>query len=335
MANRKTVYNGNLTSAEEWSKVSKLNKRLLKDFLGYCRSTDKSPQTMIQYENHLKIFFCWNVRENENADFVNLRKRDLIVFFGTGAREWGWSPARLAAVRSSLSTFSNYIERILDDEFPTFKNIVKVLEPIHIEPVRDKTVLDPEKVEKLIDELVEEKEYQKACWLSLMYSSGMRKAEVAQMMDDFFIPENIVFDIMYRTPKIRTKGRGVKGKVVPRYVFTYTFQKYLELWREERKRLGIDLPNLFVVKKGDHYEPAKVTTFNSWANWLSDKTGEDIYCHAYRHLWCTAALKQGYPAEVVQKLQNWSSLSLVSTYNDTTDEEELDAFFKSFGKENN
>lgn len=332
MAGRKTVYNDGLTDEETWEKVNKINKRLVKDFNGYCRSTDKSPATIFMYESILKVFFCWNYRENENKSFIEVRKRDLIIFFGWGKTELGWSPNRVVNVRSVLSTFSNYIERILDDEYPTFKNLVKILEPIHIEPVREKTVLGSEEIEQLIDQLVEEKDYQKACWLALMYSSGMRKAEVAQMMDDFFVPENIVFDIMYRTPKIRTKGRGVKGKVVSRYVFTYTFQRYLELWREERKRLGITLPNLFVVKKGDRYEPAKTTTFNSWAQGLSNKTGKDIYCHAYRHAWTTSLAKKGYPTAVIQKLQQWSTSDMVGRYTDTTDEEELGDFFKQLNK---
>lgn len=332
---RSTVYNSNLTNDEEWALVNSFNKKLLKGFISYCRSTDKSPETIKQYESQLKLFFCWNLRENEDKKFTEIRKRDLVIFFGNGRDEWGWSSARLASLRSSLSTFSNYIERILDDEFPTFKNIVKVLEPIHIEPVREKTVLSPEVIEDTLNKLVEAKDYQRACWLALMFSSGMRKAEVAQMRDDFFVPENIVFDIMYRTPKIRTKGRGAKGKVVPRYVFTYTFQKYLDMWREERARLGIDIPELFVVKKGDRYEPAKITTFNSWAAYLSNMTGQDIYCHAYRHAWCSNLKRNKYPDAVIQRLQNWSSSQMISVYNDISEEEELQDFFRELNTDKN
>lgn len=329
---RSTVYNDNLAADEDWQRVSGKNKRLLQDFLAYCESCDKSPSTRKQYKNQLKIFFCWNERYNNNKFFTDVKKRDFILFFGYGRVELGWSPNRLASLRAVLSSLSNYIERIMDDEYPNFKNVVKVLEPIKITPVREKTVLSAEKVEETLEKLVEEKEYQRACWLALLYSSGMRKAEAVQMKVDFFTPENIVFDIMYRTPKIRTKGAGRAGKQVPRYVFTYTFDKYLNLWLEERKELGITNPELFVVKRRDEYVPANISTFNSWATWLSDYMNVDLYAHSLRHLWTTSLARKGYPTAVIQKLQAWSSTALVDVYNDTTDEEELGSFFAQLNK---
>ena len=53
---RSTVYNDGLVTEAKWEKVSKENKRLLKDFLDYCKASDKSPQTRYQYERQLKIF---------------------------------------------------------------------------------------------------------------------------------------------------------------------------------------------------------------------------------------------------------------------------------------
>ena len=44
---RTTVYNDNLTDC--WDKVSKDNQRLVKDFIQYCKSNDRSPQTILQY----------------------------------------------------------------------------------------------------------------------------------------------------------------------------------------------------------------------------------------------------------------------------------------------
>ena len=45
---RTTVYNDNLT--QDYDKVSSQNQRLVKDFIRYCKSNDKSPQTIHQYE---------------------------------------------------------------------------------------------------------------------------------------------------------------------------------------------------------------------------------------------------------------------------------------------
>lgn len=60
MAGRSTVYNDNLYDEATWKLVNKENKRLYDDFLAYCESCDKSPMTRKQYQNQLRIFFCWN-----------------------------------------------------------------------------------------------------------------------------------------------------------------------------------------------------------------------------------------------------------------------------------
>ena len=61
---RSTVYNTNLT--RDWEHVSAQNRRLVRDFLQYAKANDKSPQTIQQYEEWLKVFFCWNFAENED-----------------------------------------------------------------------------------------------------------------------------------------------------------------------------------------------------------------------------------------------------------------------------
>ena len=43
---RRTVYNGFLTN--EWDQVSEANKEFVSAFISYCRSNDKSPQTIKQ-----------------------------------------------------------------------------------------------------------------------------------------------------------------------------------------------------------------------------------------------------------------------------------------------
>ena len=77
---RKTVYNNNLTS--DWQGVNEKNKKLLKEFIRYCVANNKSPQTCEQYEAQLKVFFCWNFTENNDKFFVDIKKRELVNFFG-------------------------------------------------------------------------------------------------------------------------------------------------------------------------------------------------------------------------------------------------------------
>lgn len=324
---RTTVYN-QLVTQEEWKSVAISNKGLLNDFVRYCKSNDKSPNTTHQYEQQLRIFFTWNYRENFNKTFPNIKKRDFVNFFGWGRNDMGWSSNRLASFRAVLSSLSNYIERILDEEHPNFRNVVKVLEPIHIEPVREKTVITREQAQSALTDLTNADELQLACWFSLLLSSGMRKSELLQMKVEFFVPENIVFDLMYRTPKIRTKGKGKAGKQVSRYVFAYEFQPFFDSWMAQRDKLGIKSEYLFVTKTGDEYTPAKISTLNSWAKRVGDMMGVELYSHSLRHYFVTNLRRSGYPAEIIQKLQNWADSKMVDVYSDISHEEELDDFFK-------
>ena len=48
------------------------------------------------------------------------------------------------------------------------------------------------------------------------------------MRVDFFTPEREVFgSYMYCTPEIRSKGRGVQGKVIKKYVIKQLFDPFL------------------------------------------------------------------------------------------------------------
>ena len=325
---RKTVYNDDLS--KEWQVVNKKNQKLLNEFIRYCISNDKSPQTCSQYESQLKVFFCWNYRENEDKFFVDIKKRELVNFFGWG-REVGWSPCRLASLRAVLSSLSNYIERILDEEYPSFRNIVKVLEPIHLEAVREKTIIEKDDIMAGIERLVALGEYQYACFLSLLFSSGMRKAEAAQMKVSFFTTEkqDALGGLAYVTPRIRTKGHGARGKQVPRYVFRETFDRYFELWLKEREKLGIEIDDLFVIKSVDgKYQPAKAQNFSHWAVKIGELIGvNSLYCHSLRHAFTTYLKRQNFPTDIVQKIQSWGSADMVARYDDRTESEELDVFF--------
>lgn len=331
---RTTVYNDDLS--KEWQIVNPKNQKLLREFVRYCVANDKSPHTCNQYESQLKIFFCWNYRENADKFFIDVKKRDLVNFFGWG-REIGWSPCRLASLRAVLSSFGNYIERILDEDYPTFRNLVKVLEPIHLEAVREKTIIEKDDIMAGIERLVALGEYQYACFLSLLFSSGMRKSEAAQMKVSFFTTErqDALGGLAYMTPKIRTKGHGARGKQVQRYVFKETFDKYFDLWMKEREKLGVKTDALFVIKGGyEDYQPAKSQNFSHWAQKIGELIGvESLYCHSLRHAFTTYLKRNGTPTDVVQKLQSWGSADMVARYDDRSESEELDEFFSTLSGE--
>ena len=328
---RSTVYNDGLVTEAKWEKVSKENKSLLKDFLDYCKASDKSPQTRYQYERQLKVFFCYVAENLDNKFFVDLKKKDLIKFSLWLQSDLGVSSARISTLRSCISSMSAYIEEVLDDEYPTFRNIASVIKISNREPVRDKTVMSEEEMQKCLDMLVEQKRYQIACYFALLISSGMRKSEAIQMKVSYFTEKSKVLNGMfYLTPFIRTKGKGEKGKPLKKYIIVKTFQKYFDLWMNERKEKGIQSEWLFVTYKDGNYDPAAISTVNSWATIIGKITNLDYYNHSSRHFFTTYMKEQGFSDTRIQSLVGWASLDMVRRYDDHTAEQELEGALAEF-----
>ncbi len=328
---RSTVYNDNLT--QDWGLVSDQNKKLVRDFIKYCKSNDKSPQTIKQYEEWLKVFFCWNYKENEDMFFINLKKRDFVYYFGW-CRDLGMSSNRIASLKSALSSLSSEIELLYEDVYPDFRNQLRGLEPIHISTVRKKTVISDEEIAKILDGLTKAGNYQEACYLALACASGSRKAELLQMKPEFFVPEREVFGgYMYCTPEVRSKGRGKQGKLIKKYVIKELFKPFFDRWMEERKRLSISTPTLFVTKKGGEYVPATISTANCIAAKISKDFGIDYYSHSSRHFFCTYLKKMELPDDVVVQIIGWSESTgsaMVGIYDDTDKTERMEKFFNKF-----
>lgn len=327
---RSTVYNDNITSS--WDKVSKENKQLVNDFIKYCKSNDKSPQTIHQYEEWLKVFFCWNYDENDDKFFVDLKRRDFVYYFGW-CRDLGMSANRIASLKSVLSSLSSEIELLYEDVYPQFHNQLRALEPVKISTVREKTVISNQQMTEILEKLVEEKEYQIACYLALACASGSRKAELLQMKVNFFTPEREVFDgYMYCTPEIRSKGQGKRGKIIKKYVIKELFQPFLNLWLKEREEKGITMDSLFVTKKDGEYVPATVSTANSFAAKISKIFDIDYYTHSSRHFFCTYLKRMKLPDDVITQIFGWSNSDMIKIYSDIPAEEILGEFFTNFIK---
>lgn len=327
---RQTNYNKNLVTEEKLALVLSENLELMEDFLSYCVSSNRAASTIVQYKNQLRIFFVWNQENNKNMFFTKIKKRDFVRFFGWVSEILEASPSRITSFRAVISSLSNYIETVLDDEYPEFRNNIKALDAIPKTQVREKTVMTDEKIEWCLDYLVSHEHYELACYLAILMSSGMRKSEVLQMEVDFFTSkQKIVLNCMYETGKIRTKGRGKQGKQISRLVFKETFDPYLKLWLEQREKKGIKSPYLFVRYKNGQYLQAHTATLNSWSERLSRMMEIPFYPHCMRHYFTTSLKRRGYPDNIIQKIVKWSSMAMVSLYNDMSEEEELGDFFSS------
>lgn len=323
---RKTVQN-DITSEALLKQVNPKNMRLKKDFLQYLHSMQRSDKTCAAYDNDLDIFFVYLLQNCDNKFFVDMTKRDLISFQTYLIDENKNSPARIRRIKATLSSLSNYISNVLDDEFPNYRNIIHAIESPPNTPVREKTVLSDAQCQELLDKLVASQKYEQACMAALAMFGGRRKSELVRFKVHYFDDENIIFGSLYKTPEpIKTKGRGGNKPLVV-YTLAKDFKPYLDMWLNERKKQGIESEWLF-PDQADPTQHMHADTLNSWANTFSRLLGVDFYWHCCRHRLCTALSVSGLPDDVIQTLFGWSSLDLVQIYKDTDPIDNLGKYFQ-------
>lgn len=233
---------------------------------------------------------------------------------------------------------STYIENILDDEYENYRNIVTKIEISEKQPVREKTVLTQEQIDKCLDKLIKQEKYQIACYLALAVASGSRKQELLRFKISYFKDEYIRFGCLYKTPeKIKTKGRTSKGKMLEKWTFVSMFKPYFDLWMKYREENNIKSEWLFVRKNEDgEYEQASVATVNSWCSYISSVLGVPFYSHAARHRYVTMMKESKLPDGVIVALMGWESkngsgLSMVSVYSDLDESDMLSDYFDENG----
>lgn len=331
---RTTVYN-NITSEDKMEQVNPENIQLENDFLEYLASIDRAKSTIKQYKANLHVFWCWNLEFNKNKFFVDLTKREFSKFQSHVMTVWGWSPKRIRTVKATISSLSNYIENILDDEFEGYKPIVRKIESPADVAVRDKSVFSAEELQSLLDKLVESGNYMKACALSLAMNNGRRKAELTRFKVSYFTDDNLICDgALYKTPeKMTTKGRGSRGKLLDVYTLAKPFKPYLDLWLKQRKELGIKSDWLFPKCKDGEWIDESIDTvlLDSWGNTFTRMINKPFYWHSIRHYFTTSLLEYNLPESVVQDIVGWQSSDMVRIYDDRSNEAQFEKYFGADG----
>lgn len=325
---RKTVMT-KITSPEKTAMINKDNMRLKNDFLMYLKSVQRSPGTISGYDSDLTILLTYILDNLDNKYFQNLTKRDLIGF-----QNWmvsnGNSSARIRRVKAAISSLSNYCENILSDDDPDFdgyRSIVRKIENPPLQTVREKTVWEDSELESLLDKLVQDKKYDKACCLALAMYGGRRKSELTRFRVDDFDDSRLVCDgALYKSAPIQTKGRG-GGKYIPCYTLAKKFKPYLTLWMKYREENGIVSEWLFPSADGLNH--IGVPMLNSWAESFSKMQNKDFYWHSIRHAFTTSLARAGIPDGVIQSIVAWDSADMVRIYKDIDADEEIGMYFKN------
>jgi integrase len=329
MGKRSTVYNNIV--GDKYELVNEDNQELLEEWKEYMTSVDRSQKTIRGYESDYKIWAVFCYENCKDKYFVDITKRDIIKFQNY-CLKLGHSPSRVRRLRSTLSSLSNYIENILDDEYPDFRNIINKIEAPSLTTVREKLVLSMDQFEELLGKLVEDKHYQEACALALAGFSGARKSELYRFKVSYFDDKNIKNGLYENPEKIKTKGRGNNGKMLTKWTIRKYFEPYLKLWIEQREIDNINSEWLFVTKDSNRdYIQAKVSTLNSWADTISKYLGERYYFHSSRHLFVTNLVRAQIPSQIIKEIVGWNGIELISTYSDIEASEEFSKYFSDEG----
>lgn len=322
---RKTIHN-KIADAESLSQVNPVNLRFIDDFADYLRSGKKSEQTIAVYRSDLNIAFVWCLKNIGNKSFIDWTKRDVVAFQNYLLNTNKNSAARVRRVKATLSSLSNYIENVCDDEYPTFKNIIHKIESPPQQPVREKTVWEEEELADLLDKLTKLEKYDMACFVALAMFSGRRKAELCRFrVSDFSEDKLICGGALYKSSPILSKGRG-GGKSINCYTLAKKFQPYLDRWMAYRKEHGIESEWLF-PRTDDPNQQIRKSNVDSWALTLQRITGRNFYFHSLRHYFTTELSRAGIPDSVIQSIMAWESADMVNVYKDIDADESIGMYF--------
>lgn len=317
-----------IVNSEILDNMNPNNKKLMERYLKNY-STKRSPKTIVGYRSDLNIFWAWNYLQNDDKDFLKIKKIDLMDFFDYGVLELKWSSQRFARCHSCLSSFSTWIERTYDeDEIGNFRNLLPYIDKPTKSSVRPKTVLTTEQIDTLFEELDKQGRIQEQCLLALAISSGARVSELARFTLDLIDENNTAFDGLFleTTREIQTKGRGVNGKMLIKYILKDKFLPYYKKWLIKRedflKEANVENDSLFIVLNGiNKGNPASADNLKAWIGSWSKILNIDVYPHALRHRQITEFKRMGLEDDLIVALTGWaegSGHTMISVYNDLT-----------------
>ena len=248
-------------------------KGFLDDYLSYLENIKEfSNHTIVSYKNDLESFFA-NSKTNKIS---NITIKSYIKKLSLD----GYSNSTINRKISSLKSFENWLYEMNKVETIYSKNIKYLKIPQTLPEVLSSSYLN-----KLIDgmETFTDEDIRDKAIIELLYSSGLRVSELAQLNLDDFNNKEI----------IKIPGKGKKERVVP---LNQSAIKSINLWKKNARN---NIANhsecaLFVGNKGSRIDVRVVRRI------VLKKLG--TYPHAVRHSFATHLLEGGADIRVVQEL---------------------------------
>lgn len=309
---RSNVYNKFFDEAK-WEQVNKYNKDLMEDFLTELRAQKKKDGTIKQYKNDLRIILIYIYDELENKPIHKLKKkhfRNLMLHF----QDRDMSNARINRLMSALRSMLEFASNEEDYEDEIEINYASKVKGLTKEGVREIYFLSDEKIETMYNHLVKNKEYQKACYLAMLYDTAARRNEIHQIQKEGLLEKNFTNKVV-----------GKRGKVFTLIYFDRS-KEAIAAWLKHRG--DDDIESLWVVGKDENKRPASYVTLYNWVQDFVD-LHEQLFnervpfnAHSFRHS-ALESLSTGehYVCKKLNKKFDLKELKLLAHHSDisTTD----------------
>lgn len=286
------VYNRIYTD-EEYSHINIENKDIVQDFLEEYQQRKMKASTIKQYENDLRIINIFVKRFCGNRNLLELGKRDFRKLSIWLSDDLKMSNARVNRVMSCCRSMLSYIED--SDEYEYDINQAQKIKGLPKEPVRtdeDSFFMTFDQIIRVKEKLLEMGEIQLALLHMMMFDSGARRNEIAQIKKYNLLNSNKTNIVI-----------GKRGKIFP-LIYLDDTKELIRLWLDKRGEDNVE--SLWIVGSGDKKREASYEMIYDWVlkirEILSEIEGKqmNIFPHSYRHSRCECLL-QGEDKRILDK----------------------------------
>ena len=289
---KKQVYN-RIYNEEEYKLVNVENLEIIDDFLQEYRQRKIKKTTLMQYANDLRIIALFVKRFCDNQFFLNLSKKDFRKLSLWLSDDCQMSNARTNRIMSACRSMLTYIED--SDEYEYLTNVAKKVKGLPKERVRtdeNDFFMTFDQIMRVRQKLIEMGEIQLAVLHMIMFDSGARRNEVAQIKKHNLLNGNKTNSVI-----------GKRGKVFS-LVYLDDTKELIRQWLDERGEDDIDC--LWVVGKGENKREASYEILYEWTmkirKVITELEGREIniFPHSYRHS-RTECMLQGADTRIIDK----------------------------------
>ena len=274
---------------------------MLKKFISYIAFEKRySEHTVNSYRSDIQQFQVFVKEQYGEMEFQAIR-HTIIRTWLVELIQNGNSNKTVNRKISALKSFFNYLKRSgITDNNPMQKIIAPKIEK------RLPAFIQESKIEQLFDTLNESEDFSEKrnrLMIELLYSTGMRRAELIGLKDTDCDP--------YRKT-LRILGKGNKERLVPLSdQMISKIKKYIHLRDSELDY--VDHPFLFVTDKGKRMYPKFV--YNTVKRYLSMITTQDKKSpHILRHSFATHLSNNGADLNAIKDLLGHASLAATQVY---------------------